>query len=106
MKVNKKIRRQITTKTGITLHGVELVLGETYNIYWKVDGGRKQIQVKLIQVTQYGYNFLYEEENRCILKSHLYVPTKYREKYAAEEKFFMIPSKIVFNIEEFRKGEV
>lgn len=100
------MKLQIRTKTGITLHGVELILGETYTIEWEIKGKNQEINVKLIQVTQYGYNFLYEEENRCILKSHMYIPTKCRGKYAAEEKFFMIPSQIAFKIKEFREGEV
>lgn len=80
------------TKTGIILHGVNLELGERYSIVY---GGRgKFINVKLIQVTPFGYNFLDEETNRCILKQHLYVPLKIREKYNTNKKFFLISDKL------------
>jgi hypothetical protein len=73
-------------KTGINLHGVELILGEEYVI------GRKR--VKLIQVTEYGYNFLNEKTNQCVLKRHLYVPVKIRDEYKNEIKYFNITDKM------------
>lgn len=84
--------------TGISLYGVELVLGETYTIKWGINGKMQSINVKLIQVTQYGYNFLYEDENRCILKKHLYIPTKKRKKYNGNKKFFLLSQDMVLCI--------
>ena len=42
---------------------------------------------RFIQVTQFGYNFLNEETNQCVLARHLYVPTKMRDNYKGDEKF-------------------
>ena len=70
--------------TNIILKGIELELGKYYHIHW----GRNLIKVKLIQVTEYGYNLLNEETNCCVLSHHLYVPKKIREK--SDKKFFYI----------------
>jgi hypothetical protein len=48
----------------------------------------------LIQVTEYGYNFLNEKTNQCVLKRHLYVPVKMRDEYKNEIKYFNITNKM------------
>jgi hypothetical protein len=78
-------------KIGIKLQEIELELGKIYSIRWS----RRIIEVKLIQVTEFGFNFLHEKENRCILRRHLYMPTKYREKYNVKEKLFIIPVELI-----------
>lgn len=78
-------------KTGIVLDGVELVVGNVYHVMWS----RKWRLVRLIQVTQYGYNFYYPDEYRCILKRHLYVPRKLREKYSDYQKLFLVSQHLV-----------
>jgi len=78
-------------KIGIKLQEIELELGKVYSIRWS----RDIIEVKLIQVTEFGFNFLYEKENRCILKRHLYMPIKYREKYKEKEKLFIMPVELI-----------
>jgi hypothetical protein len=46
---------------------------------------------KLIKVTKCGYNLLNIETNKCMLKQHLYVPTKCRDQYNDD-------TKLLFNI--------
>lgn len=48
---------------------IELTLGNYYIVWWNPD---EKIKCKLIQPTEFGYNFLNIETNKCILKYHLY----------------------------------
>jgi hypothetical protein len=78
-------------KNNLYFRDVILNLGEYYYIHYKKD----KIKVKLIQVTEFGYNLLNEETNCCILKRHMYVPKKYRENFKKENKIFFISDKFV-----------
>ena len=80
-------RMNIKVGRGVVLEGAFMELGSTYYI----QSGRKFIECKLIQVTPFGYNLLNIEKNRCVLKRHLYVPIKLREKYKDDKKFFYKP---------------
>lgn len=98
-----KPQLHFTTKYGINLKGVKLVLGEMYHIAW---GGRMGVICKLIQVTPYGYNLLNLDTNRCILDRHLYVPKKLRDKFPDEEKFFITSDHLQFITPQEHKQRV
>ena len=55
----------------------KLKLGEDYKVFWSIEA----ITVyKFIQITEYGYNFLDMETNKCLLKHHLYSSKKDNHK--------------------------
>ena len=56
---------------------------------------------KLIKVTKCGYNFLNEETNCCLLKTHLYIPKKYKSN---KDLTFLLFGHIT-QIEEINKSE-
>lgn len=84
------MKKTFFKRNGVYLHGVELILGEYYYLYYY----GKFTKVKLIQVTEFGYNFLNEEINRCILNRHLYVPKNKRERYKDDKKMFLITNNL------------
>ena len=63
----------------------KLVLGEDYIVSWF---GKNPKEVRLIQPTEKGYNFLDMKTNKCILKHHLYPSKKLQENnyYAKDPK--------------------
>jgi len=70
-----------------TLKYKEFVLGEVYYLQWF---NALPMRCKFIQVTQYGYNFLNEDTNVCVLSKHLYVPKKLRNYLDNDTKILYI----------------
>ena len=87
-----KIYLMGSTRTGIRLKGVELILGRYYRLsssLWSKNGKKWNRKYKLIQVTRFGFNLLDEEINKCVLKRHLYVPLKLRAEYLNDIKLLV-----------------
>ncbi len=84
------IRKSMTVRRGrefYTLKYKEFVLGEIYYLQWFND---LPMKCKFIQVTKFGYNFLNEATNVCVLSKHLYVPTKLRNYLDNDTKILYI----------------
>ena len=82
-------------KNLIELCVTELVLGEYYNFLY----GKEFIKVRLIKVTRCGYNFLYDDEKRCILTKHLDISSKYKKECeSTKNKIFIIPHNLLIRL--------
>lgn len=90
-----------TTKSGHRLVANKFVLGEYYYLSWF---GRPPVACQFIQVTKCGYNFLNLETHQCVLKSHLYVPKKMRDKYSGPQKFLYTLEQLRFMSHEEAKA--
>ena len=79
--MNQPIPRRIPRK---------LKLGEYYSLKWdKWSSDKKYYQVRFIQPTEKGYNFLDLQTAKCLLKHHLY-PSKHPEHTKKNETWFWI----------------
>ena len=71
-----------------------LELGKTYNISVKLKNNFIiETKLKFIKVTSKGYNFLNEETNKCVFKSHFY-PIKESSKFYKGPMSFWIYNEI------------
>lgn len=77
-----------TAFTGV--HNVKMNLGRSYFVDYY---SKKEIVVKLIKVTEKGYNLLNLHTNTCLLKSHIY-PAKARQK-SQDSLTFSVTKKLI-----------
>jgi len=85
------------------LRGYSFILGKIYYLRWNEN---LPMKCKFIQVTRFGYNFLNEETNQCVLQRHLYVPKKLREILDTDEKFLYIIDDLNFVPPELVEAEI
>ncbi len=91
----------VFTKHGVDFYGKKFTLGEVYYLQFR---RHKPMRCEFIQVTQFGYNFLNLDTHRCVLKRHLYVPPKLRDKYDGEDKYvYTVGQLSVVNVKEAKQ---
>lgn len=84
------IAKSMTIRRGNQFYNLkykEFVLGEVYYLQWF---NSLPMKCKFIQVTQYGYNFVNEDTNVCVLSKHLYVPKKLRNYLGVDKKILYV----------------
>jgi hypothetical protein len=72
----------------------KLKLGQDYIISWP---SGKNMNCKLIQPTNKGYNFLNIDTHKCIMNNHMYPDKNYLNKKYANIKMFWVNKRLSIN---------